>query len=190
MSAGIGVGMNLVWQTSLSLDECKRRLEDVVDTRKVSCLLGSLASLVLRNAKPVLGRITNSKIRLEKRRWYKNDFAPIFYGTLVEDPQGGTRIEGHFEPRFGVSIHVFFWFIFGFVILVSIFTGIASGGKMARGDLYYWGKFIFKLLIAGYVVLRSSRWVGDNEKSFIAEFLQRTLEAVPVTSETQDVLWR
>jgi hypothetical protein len=48
-----------------------------------------------RGDRPVLGKVDERTFRLQKRRYYKNSFAPFFYGQFEPEP-GGTRIEGYF----------------------------------------------------------------------------------------------
>jgi hypothetical protein len=35
---------------------------------------------------PVLGTITGNSFRLQKRRYWRNDFAPYFYGQIAPEP--------------------------------------------------------------------------------------------------------
>src|ERR1700686_3413487 len=69
----------------------------------------------------VLGEVLGNKFRLQKRRYWRNDFAPYFYGEVQPEP-GGTRIEG----RFGLSewVRIFMRFWLGAVVLIggSIFA--------------------------------------------------------------------
>ncbi len=182
--------MNLVWQTRLSLDECVVRLKGSMDSRRISRLMGPFAPLLLRGVKPVLGKITGSEFTLEKRRWYRNNFAPVFLGKLADDPQGGTMIYGHFVPGLGISLRGLFWFFFWSWILVNLVNGIVSGSRNAD-CLHCWVRYSIRCLqfvVGWYLALMFLEWLKRNERYFIADFIQETVEAVPVTNDGHDVL--
>ena len=48
---------------------------------------------------PLLGEVGRSTFKVQKRKYYRNDFAGKFYARFAPEP-GGTRIEGYFDyPR-------------------------------------------------------------------------------------------
>src|ERR1700704_1476726 len=48
---------------------------------------------------PLLGEVGENTFRVQKRKYYRNDFAGQLYGRFAPAP-GGTRIEGYFDaPR-------------------------------------------------------------------------------------------
>src|SRR5262249_7800059 len=66
----------------------------------------------------VIGSVHGNNIHMQKRRYWRNDFAPHFYGVLQPDPSG-TRIEGHFDTSEWVRTFMRVW-----LLGVGVFGGI------------------------------------------------------------------
>ena len=68
----------IVLQSSLGIDECLKRIQDSADPGKRT--LFSLSGY--KGSKPLLVRFEGNQFRLWKRRYYRNDFSPYFYGVF------------------------------------------------------------------------------------------------------------
>src|SRR5580658_1165587 len=54
---------------------------------------------------PLLGEVSENTFKVQKRKYYRNDFAGQFYARFAAEPEG-TRIEGYFDcPRWGKILH-------------------------------------------------------------------------------------
>ena len=163
-------------QSALDADQCITRLRETTDEQHRT--LFSFSGY--RGSKPILSRINGYNFQLQKRRYYRNDFAPNFYGLLV--PWGsGARIEGHFGPPRWTQIFLRIWL--GFVILVSVPVCISSlrdaaaGHRFHHGDAYIGLLVTLILILSGFLAPRFGDWLGRNEKTFILQFLETTLAA-------------
>ena len=106
----------LVLHTDLAPDECIRRIEASTDpgNRTIFSLSG------YKGSKPLLVKFNGNQFVLWKRRYYRNDFAPYFFGTLSPDDKG-SRLEGHFDMNRWVKIFMRIWIAFAVVFIVPIF---------------------------------------------------------------------
>jgi hypothetical protein len=68
-----------------------------------------------RGSCPVLGEVTESTFRVQKRRYWRNDFAPHLYGEFQPEA-GGSRIEAHFDMSRWVKTFMRIW-LAGVVLL-------------------------------------------------------------------------
>jgi hypothetical protein len=175
----------IVLQSTLSPEQCRERLRSNTDERRRTPF--SLSGY--RGKNPVISRIDGDTIQLQKRRYYRNDFAPNFYGTI--EPWGNTaRIKGYFGPPRWAVISLRIWL--GAAVLFAIPIVWGSLRQMLNGD---WGQNVyvgvavpFFLLAFGLLMPRFGDWLGRNEKTFMLEFLETTLaakrEEFPSGSET------
>ena len=85
----------MTFHTRLPIEECKVRLAASIDEERLAFSWSGHAG-----SKPILGKIRDSTFRLQKRRFYKNSFAPYFYGRFVaagretQIEQGRSRGDG------------------------------------------------------------------------------------------------
>src|SRR5580693_4969796 len=104
---------NIFLQSALGAEQCVERLQEATDEphRTLFSLSG------YRGTKPILSQINGFTFQLQKRRNYRNDLAPNFYGTIL--PWGnGARVEGRFGPPRMAVIFLRIWL--AFMILVSV----------------------------------------------------------------------
>jgi|SRR5215831_488464 len=136
--------------------------------------------------KDVLGAVWGNSFHLEKRRLWRNDFAPSFYGKLQPEASG-TRIEGRFDLADWVRFFMWFWLggvvlIGGAVFVSSLFDYMAGGHKMT--DDARIGLIVPPaMLLFGIALPRFGRLLGRDDETFILGHLQNTLSAridVPV----------
>jgi len=163
-------------RTDLSPDECLRRLREAADPPQ----FGPFSLSGYKGSKPVIAKLTGTKIKLWKRRYYKNSFAPFFFGALV--PQGaGTRIEGHFGMDPFVKVFLAFWLGAVFLGAVAALTARFSQG-IPSGDL---AAIVipFAMILFGLALPRFGQWLGRSEKKDLLEFLQTALATQPIEAE-------
>jgi hypothetical protein len=128
----------------------------------------------------VLGEIWGNSFHLQKRRYWRNDFAPHFYGEIQSDP-AGTRIEGYFDLADRVRLFMWFWLggvvLIGGAIFVASVSDVMAGSHLVTGDA--WTGLIVPpaMLLFGIVLPRFGRLLGRDDETFILEYLQNTLSA-------------
>jgi len=124
----------------------------------------------------MLGKLRETTFRLQKRRCYRNSFAPCFLGRFVAR-DGDTFIEGDFGLHPFVKVFMFFWFS-GLVLFVALVLVNPSAERPAtpweRVGLLLGGRVMAAL---GVGMVRFGRWLGREEEGTILDFLKRTLEA-------------
>lgn len=163
---------NIFLLTDFELEKCIQLLRQSTDEQHRT--LFSMSGY--QGSKPILSQIEGHSFQLQKRRSYRNDFAPNFYGTVT--PWGnGARIEGHFGPPRWSEIFGKIWL--GFVVLVTIPVVVSSLPDMQRnhGEAYVGLLVSLILILSGLLAPRFGDWLGRNEKIFILNFLESTLMA-------------
>ena len=162
----------IVLHSSLAAEECLKRLEDSTDPGKRT--LFSFSGY--KGSKPLLITFDGNQFKLWKRRYYRNDFSPYFYGAVSPDNQG-TRIEGHFGMDRWVKIFMGIWL--GFVALSVLPVMFAELSRPNRDNAWAGVAIPLGLLAFGMLMPQFGRWLGRNEEKYIREFLQTTLSAQP-----------
>jgi hypothetical protein len=120
--------------------------------------------------KPVVGRVSNTRIWLVQRHNYRNSFQTVLAATLADDG-GGTRL----SCRTGMSafVIVFMCVWFGLTMLIAIpITNIAIQNHDAWSVLFNAGFLAFG---AGLVSL--GRWLARGEREFLVSFLEDVVDA-------------
>jgi hypothetical protein len=123
----------------------------------------------------ILGKLRDTTFRLQKRRYYRNSFAPFFFGRLVAS-DGGTLIEGEFRMHPFVRVFMTVWFsflgLFSLTMLITVIAGRAEAQRTAAlGLVIPAGMAAF-----GVALIKFGRWLGRNEETAIIAFLKSTLE--------------
>src|ERR1700759_349524 len=106
----------IVMQSSLSPDVAAEALRRSMDEQRRT--LFSFSGY--KGDQPILGEVTGNTFHLQKRRYYRNDFAPHFYGVIHPDP-GGSRIQGRFDLSNWVRHFMWFWLALAVLIGGPIF---------------------------------------------------------------------
>jgi hypothetical protein len=162
--------------SDISISECLNRISNAIDTPRWTVF--SLSGY--QGSRPVLGKIEGDRIRLEKRRYYRNSFAPYFYATLSEQ-EHGTRIEGHFDSPPLVKVFMRIWFVFVVAIGIPIFIlslkDIFLKTDTGSGDPIVGVLVPPVLIVFGILLPKIGRWFARSEEGFILNFLQRILPA-------------
>lgn len=130
--------------------------------------------------KPVLGEFSGNEFRLQKRRYWRNDFAPQFYGRFLPEA-GSTRIEGYFDLSPWVKRFMRFWLggvvVIGAPIAVLTLLDVVTGSHYTTGDTWVGVIVPPALIIFGLILPRFGRLLGRPEERFILGFLELTLAA-------------
>jgi len=131
--------------------------------------------------RPVLGEISDSTFRLQKRRYWRNDFAPNFYGRFVSEPTGGTRIEGYFALSPWLKKFMRFWLV-GVVLLsgpifVLSLLDMITGSHFATGDIWVGIIVPPTLVLWGFALPRIGRLLGKGDERYLLEHLQHVVAA-------------
>jgi hypothetical protein len=171
-------GTLLALRTDLGLEDCQRRLQEATDAAKRTVFSFS----GYKGSRPVLSNLDGSKFKIWKRRYYRNSFAPFFFGTLSQE-NGGTRVEGRFDMDPFVKGFMIFWLaIVGFSGIAEVFSALSHGHSSdARTQvLLIGGMFLF-----GLILPRFGQFIGKSEERFLRDFLESTLAARTVDLELE-----
>jgi len=128
----------------------------------------------------VLGEVTETSFRLQKRRYWRNDFAPNLYGKIHTEATG-SRIEGHFDVSRSVKIFMRVWLagvvlLGGPIFVLSVFDRF-SGSHYTTGDDWVGVIVPPAMILWGFLLPKIGLWVGGSDKRFLAEFVTQTLAA-------------
>jgi len=133
-----------------------------------------------RGSRPVLGEVGDNTFRLQKRKYYRNDFAGQFYARFAPEP-GGTRIEGYFDAQRWAKYFMRIWLVFAVLLGTPIFVravvDIVTGSHYMSG-----GEWIGLVVPPGLVLFGTSlpkvgRLLGKSNERFILEYVQNTVAA-------------
>ena len=159
--------------------ECVSRLTSACDADSslrtpLEAFLGSCGF------KPVLGRVTDTSLRLRKRIDYRNSFQTRL--TAAIRPEGaGTVISGSFSMHPFVRVFTIIWFA-GVILIGGSMFAVALGSFIShashRPDNAWLGLAGPPLMLAfGYGLFRLGRYLARREASFITDFLIQVLNA-------------
>ncbi len=99
---------------------------------------------------PLLGEVGENTFEVQKRKYYRNDFAGRFYGRFASE-LGGTRIEGYFDyPRWA---RYFMRIWLGFAVLVGTPIFVGTLRDMIKGSNYMSGDKWVGLIVPTALVL-------------------------------------
>lgn len=155
----------MLWDSSESIevfspfcpDDCASRLDAAIDSEWK--FFGS---------KPVIGRASESSLRLRKRIFYNNSFQSILVATMRPE-QRGTIISGTCGMRPVVRIGMLIWF--AGVILI----GLPVAFSMLRTHDSMGVAIPVGLLVFGFALIKFGRYLARNETRFLKDFLIQTL---------------
>jgi hypothetical protein len=157
-------------RTKLSIAECRKRLGSGID-------LGGMA-LSWDAAVPgaVVGEFRGQAFRLHTPKYYRNAFAPFFYGQL-SSVDGGTMLEGTFRMHPFVRLFMVFWF--AFLVIFGLAAIIVPAAKYSASGLSrnWYAAGLAILAVLGVAMILIGKWLGSGEQGVIHTFLRNTLEA-------------
>lgn len=133
-----------------------------------------------KGSRPFLGKVGENTFRLQKRRHWRNDFAPRFYGQIQPEP-GGTKIEGYFDVARWAKLFMRLWLAaavaLGAPVFVLTLLDVTMGSRNISGDTWV-GLVVPPALVAfGILLPKLGRLLGRAEERAILEHLQNTLAA-------------
>jgi hypothetical protein len=159
--------------TPIAVSDALRRSVDE-ERRTLFSLSGYRGSL------PVLGEVTESTFRLQKRRFWRNDFAPHLFGQFQPEA-GGSRIEAHFDVSRWTRNFMRFWLVgvalLGGPIFVLCLIDLTTGSHHTTGDARVGLIVPLALVLWGFLLPKIGRLLGRGEERFLLEFVQQTLAA-------------
>ena len=156
-------------QTGLSVHDCKMRLLASVDVEKFSLSMSGFAG-----SKDMLGKIQGNKFRIQKRRDYRNSFAPFFYGQLTNDG-ADTLIEGEFRMHPVAKAFMAVWF--AFLLIFSLMAAILPPqSQFEAGRVPLLAASVGMMAFGVALVLFLHRLASGEQKA-ILDFLKVKLEA-------------
>ena len=159
-------------QTRLSIDDCKARLAASVDPVKLGWTISGYAG-----SQEILGKIWGNSFRLQKRRNYRNSFAPYLYEQFMAG-DGATRVEGEFRLHPFTKLFMALWFSF----LAAFAAGVLVLPSHGQAESARWPLLLFAAGMAafGVALIKFSRWLARNEGGAIVALLKNKFEASDV----------
>jgi hypothetical protein len=154
--------------SSLSEDECARRLERAIDNAEFSLFAFS----GYRGTKPFLGDIDGRQFRVFKRG-FKNTFPPVLFGTFLPR-KDGTQIRGEFDLETTSKIALCVFGLVGIVILTPIVLYGLREHTVPPWVAFGFAGVYIALCLLGPRIMRSN---GRTEEKDISDFLCAEFEA-------------
>lgn len=148
-----------------------------------------MVSLFGVGSKPVIGKVSESSLRLRRRIRYGNSFQTFLTATMRPE-FGGTVISGECAMHPLVRIFNAVWFgivaLFGGTLfLVTGWNALYGSTGPSREAL--WGMLVpLVLLTFGIGLVRLGRYLARSDPQFLMDFLIQTLDARPNTSASPD----
>ena len=153
-------------RSTLPPEDLLRRIRSGCDEERFS--LWSMSGHA--GERTIIGKFDGDRFRLQMRRFYRNSFAPFFYGE-VRAIDSGSELSGDFK------LHPFVRIFFGIWMTGATLGAMAiSVAGLTEGHAERVGPFIalpFALPLFGFGMLRFGRWLARNEAPSIVRFLER-----------------
>ena len=127
----------------------------------------------------VLCEVWGNSFHLQRRRFWRTDFAHNFYGELQPEA-GGTRIQGRFQMAAFAQFFMWVWLsgavLIGGAVFVSSLSAFLTSGQGADEE---WRGLIAPpaLLLFGIVFFGCGHLSRRDDETFILEHLQNVLSA-------------
>jgi hypothetical protein len=129
---------------------------------------------------PVLGVVTENTFRLRRRRYWRNDFAPCFYGQFYSET-GGSRIEARFDLSPWTRNFMRLWLagvtILGAPIFVTCLIDLTTGNHYISGDAVVGLIVPPAMILWGFVLPKIGRLFGLGDEQALSDFVQEILAA-------------
>jgi hypothetical protein len=170
------------FDTQWKAEECRQKLREAIRTEHIPFL--SLPRTA--KSKPILGKVRENTFRLRRGSLVNNQFAPLFYGEIVERPKGAL-VRGRFRMLLFSRIFFLLWFCafiaIGAFMSVTGFLDLITGSHYVTSGNPWTAALVplgfIALLLAGVYGFR--KW-GEKDKAVILNFIEGTLQASPVTA--------
>jgi hypothetical protein len=129
---------------------------------------------------PLLGEVGENTFKVQKRKYYRNDFAGQFYARFEREP-GGTRIEGYFDSPVWARWFMRFWLggvvLIGTPIFIRTAIDISTGSHYMSGDRWVGLIVPPAMVFFGTALPKFGRLLGKKAERFILEHIKNTLGA-------------
>ena len=146
-----------------------------------------------RGEKPILGRVSGIQFRLHKRRYWRNDFAPVLYGRLIPEMRG-TQIEAYWGIQSWTRTFMRVWIalaiLIGAPMFVAVLYQLIAGPPAASKDSYLSLIVPPALILWGFILPKLGSALGYHERKYLVDFLQQTLIAGQVAGVAGNAGWR
>lgn len=161
-----------------------QKLEEAIRTEHIPFLSLPHTS----RSKPILGKVKENTFRLRKGSLVNNQFAPLFYGEIV-DQKNGALIRGRFKPVlfYRVFFMIWFWGIIAAGSFMSVvgFIDVFTGSQIVKSQNPWTAAlaplgFIALVLIA----MHGFRKWGERDRHFILKFLETTFRSRPESTQS------
>jgi len=166
----VGKRITIALRTDLGVEECLRRLREASDIREWTIFSFS----GYKGSKPVLSKFNGNEFKLWKRRYYRNSFAPFFFGNLSREERG-TRVEGRFGMDPYVKGFMIVWLSLAVVFSSPIFFSTLA--HPIHGDDWTGILIPAGLVCFGILLPKFGQLIGKREERYLREFLETTLAA-------------
>jgi hypothetical protein len=166
----------IVLHSSLAAAAAAEALHRSIDEER-----GTLFSISgYKGDRPVLGDVSETTFRLQARRYWRNDFAPHFYGRFHPEP-GGTRIEGYFDVSGWVRTFMHLWIggvvIFGVSTLALTILDATARTDFTSGSVWVGIIVPPAMVLFGILLPKLGRLLAKGDERFILQHIQHTLAA-------------
>lgn len=155
--------------------ECASRLSVAIDAERLTMF--SVAGW--SGSRPVVGRVTNSSLRLRKRLKYRNSFQSFLTATMRPEA-GGTLISGEVAMHPFIRVFMVVWLgnvgLIGVLMLLVTISSMMMGSDHADQDAWM-GVVIPAVMFAfGFGLVGFGRYLARDEGRFLTNFLMQTLD--------------
>ncbi len=166
----------MVFRSALTPSAVADALRRSIDEQRRS--LFSLSGY--RGSLPVFGEVTENTFHLQRRRYWRNDFAPHLYGQIEAEARG-SRVNAHFDVSPWVRMFMRIWLVVVALISGPIF--VLSLLDLLTGSHHLTGDYVIGLIVPpamilwGFLLPRIGRFFGRGDERFLLDFVQQTLAA-------------
>jgi hypothetical protein len=181
--------LDIVLRSDYAPEVCASRLAEQIDfpQRAIFSFSG------YKGGKPILGRISGLEFLLHKRRYWRNDFAPVLYGRMTNEGNG-TRIEAYWGRQGGVRFFMRVWLGLAILIGVPAFFSVLKctlNPKCIDRENLWIGLVVPPMLILwGFLLPRLGAALGLHERKHIVAFVEQGLVAGRTPIENPERNWK
>jgi hypothetical protein len=159
------------YYTELDIEECKRRIHEIVSQNTFSA--GAIKGKVHKN--------NNTFYLIKPTAHVRNSFAKFFYGNLIKR-ENGTLIQGNFRMHIAVKIFLAFWFgiitFTGGGMFLFSFINVFLKTSIIKGPGFMVGLLVPPLMILGGILaVKLGSYFSKKGEKYVLEFIESTLES-------------
>lgn len=120
--------------------------------------------------RPFIGQVGRDRFRVQKRRSYRNGFAPQLYGTVVPEA-GHTRIVATFEMRLATRVALLIYYASMAIVSAIVVVSVASSHRRAASDLLGLTVTVVLIFFVPFCIVKVGQLVAAPEKKALREFM-------------------